>query len=353
MQKRKIVTALLSVLTIVFATASWLSVRSAVIVPDSSTWAVPMALFSVYIILICLDVMLFQDILLLELVLIGSLATSVLFSFEWLQVLGILISAYFIFLSSRKIRLDMDNDIKISPWKSLQAGKSYLLISLIFLIAMQYFLTIRSFEGEKKIPFLDTSYITQKIVIPFVATVNPQFKALKNENLTVDQFFLLQMQGSLQDAEFMAINEEMIDAQLPANLTPVQRDVLKKQAMDEFSKTSTQIAQKNQELILQNGRKQIADFVGVPVSGSEKISEILTGPIDSKINEYFNAKMSGGEKNSMLPLIFSLVLLLIIYPLAAILSIIWFMIAKFIIFALLKLGAFTIKTIPVSKEILE
>ncbi|EKD46664.1 MAG: hypothetical protein ACD_67C00124G0003 [uncultured bacterium] len=352
MNKRKIITGFWSVFTLVFATASWLSVRNAVIVPDSSTWFVPMALFSIYIILICLDIILFHDILLLELVLVASLATSAFFAFEWLQLLGILISAYFLFLSSRKIRWDMELNLIISPWKSMQAGKSYLLISLTFLIAMQYFLTIRNFDGEKKVPHFDSSFITKKIAIPFIASVNPQFEVLNDETLTVDEF-ILQTQNSTQDNDFLKISEEMIDAQIPENLTPTQREMIKKQAMENFSSTNTQVSQKSKELILSIGHKQFSDIVGAPVTGNEKISDVFTGLINDKVNDYFNPKVENSEKSSVFSLILALVLLLIIYPIGSILSIAWFLTVKFVIFILLKTKAFNVKKVTVSKEILE
>ena len=211
MNKRKILTIILGVLTMGVAFFAWLSVRSAIIVPDSSTWVIPMLLFSIYFVLICLNIFLFQETLPLELILIGSLVLSLLFAFALLQVGAILLGAYFAFLASRKIREDMELNIKISPWKSLQAGKSYLLLSVIIVICMQYFLTINGFDGEKKVPHIDASFITKKIVIPFISSVNPQFEALKDETLTVDQF-ILQTQNSDQGSVFSAVEEEMLDA---------------------------------------------------------------------------------------------------------------------------------------------
>lgn len=352
MNKRKITTALLSVFTLVFAAASWLSVKSAVVVPDSSTWFVPMALFSVYVILICLDILLFQDVLPLELVLIASLAISAFFAFEWLQLLGILISAYFLFLASRKMRADMENNIKISPWKSMQVGKSYLLIALTFLIAMQYFVIMRSFDGVKKVPNFDASFVTKKFAIPFIASVNPQFKVLENEKLTVDQF-ILQTQSQSGNENMFELNEEMIEAQIPKELDAAQREMIKKQAMENFSSTNSQISQKNQELILSIGRKQFADIVGSPVVGNEKISDVFTGLINNKINDYFNPKVGSDERSSVFSLILAVVLFLIIYPLGSVLSVAWFVTVKLVVFVLLKAKVFKVKTITVSKEILE
>jgi hypothetical protein len=265
---------------------------------------------------------------------------------------AIFLGIYLLFLASRKIREDMELNIKISPWKSMQAGKSYLIFAITLMICMQYFLTELSFDGEKKIPHFDVSFITKKIAIPFISAVNPQFKVLKDETLTVDQF-ILQTQAANLDGGFSVMSDEVLDAQLPANLTPAQKEMIKRQARENFSSTQSKVTQKNQELIFEIGRKQLSELVGVPVAGDEKISEVFTGLINNKINDYFNSKVSGDEKNPVFPMILAIVLFLTIYPVGLILSIVCFLIAKLIFFILLKLKVVGVRTITVEKEILE
>ncbi|NTW27363.1 MAG: hypothetical protein HGA36_03495 [Candidatus Moranbacteria bacterium] len=350
---RKKIEMLLGSLTMVVAFFSWLSVKSAIVVPDSSTWMVPMVLFSLYAVLICSDVILFRSVLALELVLIGSLLLSAVFAFHWIQFVAILLGAYFIFLSSRKIREDMDLNVKISIWKSLQVGKTYLLIALSLVIAAQYFFVMNSFDGEKKVPHFDVSFITKKVAIPFVSAINPQFAVLKDETLTVDQFILQSQQNALENVGMSEENEKILDENIPTNLTPLQKEDLKKQAIENFTGAQTQLLQKNQELILKNGRKQFSDQVGVTLTGSEKISDVFTGLVSSKIDDYFNPKVSGGEKSSVFPMILAAVLLLTIYPLGSILSIAWFLIVKLVIIALLKFKVMSVGVMTVSKETLE
>ncbi|EKE19202.1 MAG: hypothetical protein ACD_9C00095G0004 [uncultured bacterium] len=350
MNKIKKFTIALSFLTITSSIFAWLSLQRAVVVADSSTWGVPMILFSIFITLICLDIIIFKEAIMLELVLFASLATSIFFAFGWTQLIAVLISAYFLFLALRRIRSDVETSTKISPWKSLHTGKSYLLISLAFLISMQYFANIRSFDGEKKAPNFDATFITKKIVIPFISSVDPQFEVLKDETMTVDQF-ILQTQNSTQGDIFSGIDESMLDAQLPADLNPAQREAIKKQAMESYSSARDQVSQKNEELILSIGRKQFSEVVGTPVKGDEKISEIFAGLINNKID---NFNPSGGEENSSIFLIvFAVALFLIVYPLGSILSIIWFLVVRIIIMVLIRFKVFNVKIISVDREILE
>jgi hypothetical protein len=352
MNKRKTLSTTLGCLTIAFAFFAWWSVKNAVTVPDSSTWAVPMILCASYLVVLCLDIILIQDTLLLELTIIGSLLLSLIFAFAWLQLVAVLIGAYLLFLASRKIRRDMELNIKISTWKSLQTGKTYMLLALSLLITMQYFVTIRSFDGVKKVPNFDASFITKKIAIPFISAVNPQFAVLKDETLTVDQF-ILQTQNSNQENSFSVADEQLLNDQIPANLTPAQKEMIRNQARANFSNTQSQVSQKNQDLVLAIGRKQFSDMVGVPVDGSEKISDVFTGLINNKINDYFNPKMSGTEKNSVFPMILAIVLLLTIYPVGLVLFILVFSIVYLIISALFKIQILSVAKITVTKEVLE
>jgi hypothetical protein len=352
MNRRKL-EILLGSMTMVVAFFAWLSVSRAVTVPDSSTWAVPMILFSAYLILICLDIILFRELLLLELILIGSLALSFLITPAWLQIGAIFISSYFLFVSSRNIREDMELNIKISIWKSLQAGKSFLLMAVTLLIAMQYFTVINNFAGEKKVPHFDVSFVTKKVAIPFVSAINPQFKVLKDETLTVDQFILQSQDAALKNLELNAENEQLVDSKIPLELPAAQRDALKKQAMEKFIAAQQQVIEKNQELILIDGRRQLSELSGNSLTGSEKISDVFTGLVSNKIDEYFNPKTAGGQKSSVFAIILATVLLLTIYPLGSVMTVVWFLLVKFVIFIFLKSDVLKVGSMTVSKEILE
>lgn len=351
---RKKLEVWLGILMLVVAFFAWLSVRDAVILPDSSIWGVPIFLFSTYVILICLSSILFRDLILLELMLIGSLALSLIFAFAWLQLGAVLLGGYLVFIASRKIREDMELNIKINTWKSLQVGKSYLLIALSLVIAMQYYIVINNFSGEKKVPHFDVSFITKKIAIPFIAKVNPQFRALEDESLTVDQFILQSQENALQKtAALSAENEKLLDDSLPSNLTSVQKEALKKQALEEFSGAQSKLVEKNKNLILLNGRTQFSDLAGVPIMGSEKISDLFTGLVSNKIDNYFNPKVEGEKKNTTFSMILAAVLFLTIYPLGSVLSISWFALVIFVIFVLLKSKVLTIETVNVPKQLLK
>jgi hypothetical protein len=319
-------------------------------ITEASTWALPMILFSAYAILICLDIVFFKESVLLELVLGSSLLLSIVFAFDVYQLVFLALGIYLLHAASRRIRRDMDLNMEISIWKSLQTGRSYLLMSLALVISMQYFVTISKFDGQKNIPNFDVTSISKSVVMPILAGFSPQFKSLSDESLTVDQF-ILQNQSQFSDEQQM--DEQFFDSQLPQNLTPAQKEELKRQAQRNFSDAKDSMSKKNQELILSVGRKQLSDMIGQPVNGSEKISDIFAGLINKKLNDYFRSPIGENGKTSAFPLILAVILFLTIYPIGGVLSIGWFLVVKLIFKVLLKFNVVNIKRIPVEKEIME
>lgn len=350
MTKRKILTSVLTCLTLLLAFFAWFSLWRAVTITEASTWALPITFFSAYVIFICLDIVFLKEALLVELVLGTSLLISMFFAFDVYQLAAVVLGIYLLHAASRRIRRDMDLNMEISIWKSLQTGRSYLLMSLALVVSMQYFVTISKFDGQKNIPNFDMTSISKGVVMPILASINPQFKSLKDESLTVDQF-ILQNQSQFADGEQM--DEQFFESQLPQNLTPAQKEELKRQAQRNFSDAKNNVSKKNQELILTVGRKQLSDMIGQSVNGDEKISDIFAGLINKKLNDYFRSPIGENGKTSVFPLILAIVLFLTIYPIGSMLSIVWFLIVKLVFNILLKTRVIGIKRIPVEKEVME
>lgn len=333
-------------------TLAWQSVQRAILVADSSVWAVPMVLFSFYLIAVCLSILLFEEMLVLELVLLSSLATSIFFVFDFWQAGAVLLASYFLFMGAHKIRTDMDLNVKISTWKSLQSGKSYLLFAVAFLICAQYFLTVRKLDTPMNVPDFKVTPISKKIVMPLLANFNPSFAAVKDENLSVDQF-ILQTQEETLEKQTENIDEYLLNLQFPAELTAQELEMIREQARNEILKSQNEVTQKNEQLALMAGHEQLADLVGRQVDGNEKIAEVFTGLVDKKLNDLFRAPSATGEISQTIPIIFTLVLLLTIYPIGSMLAIVLFLLVKTIFYFLCRWNVITIKTITVSKEVLE
>lgn len=342
---------ILGVLLAGVSVGAWFSVQRAITIPEASTWAAPMAWFSLYAVFSCLAIMLFADMLLLELMLAGSLLASLFFAPETWQIAGIALGSYFIFNAAHRIRRDMDLNIKISPWKSLQTGKSYLLMGFVLVISMQYFLLVRSASEPVGIPEFDMAPITQKLAVPLLASFNPAFAAVRDETLTVDQFILSSQEDALVQ-EMPESVDGLIESQLPGGLTPEEKEMLKKQAEESFAKSQSEVSQKSRELALEMGRKQFAELLGRPVKGDERVADVFAGLVDKKLDDFFRAPVKEGGAR-VFPMALTAVLALTIYPIGSVLAIFWFLAAKLVFHLLVRWNVLEVKKIPVMKEVLE
>lgn len=352
MNKQKILTIFLSVTSILAAFFLWFSVERAITVSYSSTWIFPIVCLSIFVVSACLEMMIFKDILLLELILGISFLTSLIFATHLYQLGAIFFGAYFLFLASRKIRRDMELNVEISIWKSLQAGKSYLLLALVVVISMQYFLTVGQMDGKVGVPKLDLTPMVKKIVLPFLSTLNPAMKNASNETLTVDEFIVLTQSENFQNNQD-ALSDEILDSQLPQGISIEERGILRNQIRENISKSQSQVDQKTKDMIIQSFHEQLSEISGRPIDGSEKISDVYAALVAEKIDKFLQYPINvGGEKTTAYPIILTLVLILTIYPAGSMLSIIWFLIIKILFWILVKLRVVNVEKIAVQKEIL-
>jgi hypothetical protein len=320
-------------------------------VPEASVWLVPMIWFSLYVIAMCLSVVMVHQEIAVELIVTFSFLLSLIFNFS-IWYVAILIFCDFLMLSAvRNIRKDLDLNVKISLWKSLFVGKFKIIIVLALLISSQYFFFVNKTNGQKTIPKFDISMVSSKMVEPILGIINPDFKKIQQDGLTVDQFILENQKNS--EVNFLSDNEEAIDQQIPADLPSEQRESLKQQALQQIADSQTQLLQKNNELVLQEGREQLAQMTGKDINGNEKIADVFAGLIDKKINDYFQPQVENNNKSSsLLSYIVAAVLFLTIWPIGSVLSLIWFVIVIIIFKILLYFDLVEIKTVTVEREMI-
>jgi Flp pilus assembly protein TadB len=176
---------------------------------------------------------------------------------------------------------------------------------------------------------------------------------MQKDGLTVDQFIIQSQQKAADDTTSdQTLAENMIDQQIPQNLPPEQREALKQQALQQLSDSQTQLLQKNNELILQEGRKQLSQMVGHDLAGNEKITDVFAGLINKKINDFFQPKISGDSQSASYLYVLAIILFLTLLSLSVPLSLLWFAIIILIFKLLVHLGLVEIQTVTVQREMI-
>lgn len=334
--KNKTLKIVIAVLAVGSALGGWIAVDRAINVPNASTWLAPIFWFSLFFIIIGLNIALVKNKIVIYSTLFLALLPSLVFSFNLWHFLVVIFG--FLFLSASRVRIqgDIDYGKKVKPGRSLRFGKSYIYLALALVISSQYYFSVKDQPVQKFIPDLKIDGITDYLTPKILSAISPNFSASIGDETTIDQFIIQMQEGQLDK---MGYSPEKL-----AKLPPDQRALVQKQIDDELKN--------NQDLLFEEGRKKFSDLTGWPVDGTEKVSDIFSQVINNKINDYFQPGNIGTSSLPVAP-IATLFLFLTIASLGSFLGIILVPITAGIFRLLVKLKTVTISKIQAEVEIIE
>ena len=323
--KIKILKYVLIFMTLLMAFFSWQSVERAINVPEASNWGVPIPSFSLLFVLFYLDVILIRRFFILQSMFLAALATSFIFSFSFGHLVIAILAYLLILWSLMKIKRDLHLNVKVSLWKSIGAGSLLMLFAISVMISSQYYAEVKDLSSARLIPKFNFGEVTGGATSKILSSVNPDFKKLDQEGLTVDQFIL-------------ETQKDQMPMDLPEGLSGAMAEKL---AMEE------------EKILLQEGRKKFSEIAGAPLTGQEKISDVFSGIINQRIDQYLGSKMSDPEEKSPLPFILAIALFLTVLPLGSLLSTVWIIVVEIIVWIFKKTDLIRIAKVPVEMEVIE
>jgi len=180
---KKILKFSLFFLSLVVAFFSWLSVSSAINVPNSSVWFLPTIWFALFYIFYSLEFILVSEKFLISLSIILGLFLSLIFAPNLRHALILLLAMVLLFISYRQIRKDLGMNVKLHLPKTLRMGKTAFMLALALVISSQYY-----FEGKEagllKIPSFDAGVILDnKWAQEFLYKINPDLQKMDNKKI--------------------------------------------------------------------------------------------------------------------------------------------------------------------------
>lgn len=356
--KKNILKYSLLALIAIFSFFSWLSVDRAINVPDSSVWLVPMTWFSALFVTICLAFIIIRQKNILELILVLSFFLSFIFIFDLSRVLFFLLALLLVLVSMGRIRKDLGLNIRIDLLKTLGTGKHLLVVALAIMITSQYYSQAKKMDREMIIPKFEMGKAMESVTSKTLSLINPQFKEISNDNMTVDQF-ILKIQENNSDKLGLSVDtekeiESYINSQPGGNLlSSPQKEALKNQAQEKMSEYQDGVIENSKNLILEEGRRRLSEISGQTLSGSEKISVVFSQSINKKISDYFKPAISDKTSMPLIPMILAIILFLTIVPLGNFLCIFLTRIIKLVFIILVKRGVLTINKVMTEVEVLE
>ncbi|HPN96752.1 MAG TPA: hypothetical protein PLK35_03215 [Candidatus Moranbacteria bacterium] len=354
--KQKILKYSLIFFTLVFSFLGWLSVDRAINVDDSSVWLAPMACFSFFFLFLSLSFILVKEKAFSILTLFLSLSFSLIFIFDISRLVFFLFSLLLLTVALERIRKDVNLNIKVDILKTLGTGKTLMVIAISLFISSQYYSEIKISSRESIVPKIEMGSRGEFITSKILSAINPQFKDIDSQSVTVDQFILETQKSQMNEMGFSVDGEKEIEKVLDQNgllaVLPDQKETMKQEAIEKFNQSKEEISRSAQELILKEGRDRLSEISGIKLSGNEKISVIFSETINRKINDYFKPK---ADMNGMplLPVVLALILFLSIVPLGNFLTIFLTRIAKIIFKILVRLEIIKINKVVTEVEKIE
>ena len=327
--QRPILKYILIFLTLAIAFLSWYSVDRAITVKEASSWMVPTIWFSMFFVLLTLNILLVKKSSVLYLLAFAALAVSIFFTPVLWHIFAVLFSALVLSAGILRMKQELTLSIKIRIGKIIKYGKALVVIALALVISSQYFWAVHNLKAQALIPQIK---IPPSLSSKIFSAVSPTFAGTNANGLSVDEF------SRALSAQQMKEQGGIIS--LP-NGAVVSKDLMQA------------AVQQNEEMILSQGRKQLSDLVGREVRGDEQVSDIFSEIVNSKVQSYITPSIANNGNLSVVPIIFALIILFTVVSLGSLLGPVWALVAKLAFMLLLSLKVVTVTKVPGEIEVIE
>lgn len=311
----------------------WFAIDRAINVPESSNWAVPIIWFTLLFLFFCLDIVLIREAYILGLLFVFSLALSFVFVFSFWHAGAVLLGAALVFLASRRIKADLNLYIKINLWRILKMGRKIIILGLVIVITSQYYLAIKNSDSGRIFFDFNADKISEMLIVKILPRINSDFRDLSDKNITVDEYLLNKFkENPSQEGE---------------SFSDLKTQINQNAGSGEIS------FEEKEAKLLAAGRKNLSDFSGREIQGSEKMYDVLSEIIEKKINENFGPKEMDKNYAEFIPMIMAAFLFLAILSIGFFLCPFETMLVVIIFAVLRKLKLANVVKVPVEAERVE
>ncbi len=259
---------------------------------------------------------------------------SLIFIHTWYHFVLVAFAVLLSLLASIDVQKEVKERVVFHFFKNIRAGSSLFILSLVFVLSSGYFASIRTESWEDLVPRFQVGEGTASVIFRGAAYFYPEFKQLSQEGITVDEFL-----DSLE--------------QTPQNIKDLASPSYNSQSLSQDTLSDGRDIALIHELYLRTGREQIAQLVGQPVVGNEKIADIFSTAIQYKIIASLRGQKSSQHVSpQIVPLVLAVLLFLTLLPLGTLLSFPWIFLGFLLFRLLLALHVLELVKLPREQETL-
>lgn len=341
----------LFLLITVFSSLGWDVVARAISDPEMIGWSTPIFWFSIAISMMCLSAFSSaRGVLVPMIAAILVFIPGVMFVQNLFFVLVLIVGIGLSISGLLHMRDDLDSRLHISIRRSMQHGIGWIVFSLSLVITCFYYVQIQRASADELLQRLSLDRTSHVMLTQALGMMNPEFKKANQESVTVDEFLLTLQKNQVFDGDM--VTSMPSDAELLQSAGVMPNDPKAPQVLgkikDGLAKNVSMLDP--QRIFLEQGRARLSSIAGVPLSGQENITDVLSQIIDHRVRTYFQPDMLDGHA-TILPFVLSVILFLTLWSLGSILGIVWRMLTA-VMFALLsRFDVIMIKKISVEQEV--
>ncbi len=321
-------------LSFVVAFFAWLSLNNAILIPNSSVWLVPMIWFSLFYIVYSLEFILISEKLLINLSIVLGIFLSLIFVHTIWHIAFLLLAIGLFIVSSRQIKNDLGQNVKLYLPKTLRMGKVFFIFALTLAISSQYYFQAKA-VGLLKLPVFDVGAILENsLARNILYKLNPDLQKLNDKNLTVDQMILQNYQAS----QIVDEKTELLKL-AQGNQIILSIDL---QKIEELQK----------QKILEAGREQLGKMANQTLTGSERVTDVFTKIVNQKIQNLISPDYAS-ENFPTIPIYMAIVLFLTVLSLGVFLSRILVYLISFIFWIFILTKIIEIQKVTAEMEVIK
>ncbi|HBR71825.1 MAG TPA: hypothetical protein DEA27_03425, partial [Candidatus Moranbacteria bacterium] len=339
----------LAVLILFFAFFSWQSVDRAVFISGASDFFVPLIWFSLFFVCLGLAMLLIKEKLFLSIIFFLAISLNFFFVHNIFFLLSALIGLGLFYSAYASIQSDLLLSIKISAYKSVYRGAYPMVLALAVLISSQYFFSIKNIETKQLIPKLESNKVMDQVISFGFSKINPEFKNIETENLTVDQFLgeafdmilKKQMENGENISEGKSLEEinMLLETQMGKELTQAEKeDVANFVETGKNPEQNLEMQAETKKIAIEQWKKELSNSAGIEIVGNEKVADVFLAMLNKKMDSFSEDNIGEARESSFFPAILAIILFFSIMSVGILVSKIWIPIVAVAVAVLRKFG---------------
>lgn len=254
---------------------------------EAENWSQPLLFFTLFFVTWSLGIILAKDNGWLRLSALAPLFAGLYFVFDWRHLIVIVLAGMLAWLAIIYIKKEVDSRVTISIWNSLRVGRRFFIIAVALIIASHYYFNHPEQGSEtSSVPEIKIGQQQTWLATKIISFIDPDIDTSEIDSLTIDDFIKRKVNIEEQK-ESLQIEEQLRpEGEIPNGIWDGLTGGINIDKLEE-------------EIILNENRKGISEVVGKEVKGNEKMIDIVTDLINSRVNEIFIPKKDYSGSNGL------------------------------------------------------